>query len=107
MEDLILRLWVEEDHIKGDKNEAPIMEAQANMVEGKTSTQKFHKFKGKKRAAHPHAPKDKDFKMIKGSCWVCGKLGHKAADCRFKKDQNVGSSMQKKEPISWKLMMIT
>ena len=97
MEDMILRLWVEEDHRKGNKNEAPIMEAKANMVEGKTSTLEFQKFKGKKRVAHPHAPKGKDFKNIKGSCWVCGKLGHKAMDCRFKKDQNAGSSMQKKE----------
>ena len=56
MEDLILRLWVEEDHRKGDKNEAPIIEAKANMVEGKTSTHKFQKFKGKKRVAHPVTP---------------------------------------------------
>ena len=97
MEDLILRLRVEEDHRKGDNNEAPITEAKAKMVEGKTSTQKFQKFQGKKRAAHPHAPKGKDFKKIKGSCWVCGTLGHKAMDCCFKKDQNAGSSIQKKE----------
>ena len=96
MEDLILRLRVEEDHRKGDKNEAPIIEAKANMAEGKTSIQKFQKSKGKKRAAYPHAPKGKDFKKIKGSCSVYGKLGHKAMDCRFKKDQNAGSSMQKK-----------
>ena len=93
MEDLILRLRVEEDHRKGDKNEAPIREAKANMVEGKTSTQKFQKFKGKKRATYPHAPKGKDLKKIKGTCWVCGKSGHKAMDCRFKKDQNADSSM--------------
>ena len=70
------------------------MEAKANMIEGKTSTHKFQKFKGKTMVAHPHAPKGKDFKKIKGSCWVCGKLGHKAMDCHFKNDQSAGSSMQ-------------
>ncbi|CAL2273203.1 unnamed protein product [Prunus armeniaca] len=33
MEDLILRLRVEEDHRKGDKGEVPIIEAEANVLE--------------------------------------------------------------------------
>lgn len=34
MEDLILRLHVEEDHKKGDKNEVSAFEAKTNFVEG-------------------------------------------------------------------------
>ncbi|CAL2253197.1 unnamed protein product [Prunus armeniaca] len=89
MEDLILRLRVEEDHRKGDKGEVPVMEAKANVVE--TSKPKFQNNKGKKVAKNygkTHAPKGKDFKKIKGACWVCGKPGHKAQDCRHRRDQN-------------------
>ncbi|CAL8121383.1 unnamed protein product [Prunus armeniaca] len=89
MEDLILRLRVEEDHKKGDKGEVSVMEAKANVVE--TSKPKFQKNKGKKVAknnANTHAPKGKDFKKIKGTCWVCGKTGHKAQDCCHRRDQN-------------------
>ncbi|CAL2246291.1 unnamed protein product [Prunus armeniaca] len=89
MEDMILRLRVEEDHRKGDKGEVPVMEAKANVVE--TSKPKFQNNKGKKVAKNygkTHAPKGKDFKKIKGACWVCGKPGHKAQDCRHRRDQN-------------------
>ncbi|XP_034229386.1 uncharacterized protein LOC117638363 [Prunus dulcis] len=34
------------------------------------------------------APKAKNFKMIKGSYWVCGKLGHKAQECHHRRDHN-------------------
>ena len=45
MEDLILRLWVEEDHRRGDSAEG----VKANVIEGVTTTKpKFQKFKGKK-----------------------------------------------------------
>ena len=87
-EDLILRLRVEEDHRRGDSAEG----VKANVIEGVTTTKpKFQKFKGKKitnKFNKPFAPKGKDFKKIKGSCWVCGKLGHKAQDCRHRKDGN-------------------
>ena len=39
-------------------------------------------------------PKGKDFKKIKGSCWVCGKAGHKAQECRHRKDQTVTRTNQ-------------
>ncbi|XP_016651037.1 PREDICTED: uncharacterized protein LOC107881548 [Prunus mume] len=74
MEDLILRLRVEEDHRKGDKGEVPVMEAKANVVE--TSKPKFQNNKGKKVAKNygkTHAPKGKDFKKIKGAIrHICG-----------------------------------
>ena len=93
MEDLILRLRVEEDHRKGDRVEG----ARANVVEGVPAPKpKLQKFKAKKTTKFnkPFAPKGKDFKKIKGSCWVCGKPGHKAQDCRYRKDQNVARTNQ-------------
>ncbi|XP_021802755.1 uncharacterized protein LOC110746825 [Prunus avium] len=92
MEDLILRLQVEEDHRKGDKNDVSALEANANIVEGKTFKPKDQSKKntGKNfnKQAAALAPKAKDFKKIKGSCWVCGKPGHKAQECRHRRDHN-------------------
>ena len=89
MEDLILRLRVEEDHRKGGSVDG----ARANVIESEPSTkQKFQKFKGKKMSKLK--PKGKDFKRIKGSCWVCGKAGHKAQECRHRKDQTVTRTNQ-------------
>ncbi|KAK9125656.1 hypothetical protein Scep_014502 [Stephania cephalantha] len=96
IKDLIMRLRVEEDHRKGDKKE--MANVNANMVVGQSSKSKFQKFQNKnfkknlKRTAKPLAPKGKDYKKIKGSCWVCGKQGHGAQDCRHKKDQNFDNS---------------
>ena len=89
MEDLILRLRVEEDHRKGDSVDG----ARANVIESEPSTkQKFQKFKGKKMSKLK--PKGKDFKKIKGNCWVCGKAGHKAQECHHRKDQTVTRTNQ-------------
>ena len=89
MEDLILRLRVEEDHRKGDSVDG----ARANVIESEPSTkQKFQKFKGKKMSKLK--PKGKDFKKIKGNCWVCGKAGHKAQECRHRKDQTATRTNQ-------------
>ena len=50
IEDLILRLRVEEDHHKGDKSDAPSMETKANMIEGSSFKSKFQKNKDKKKS---------------------------------------------------------
>ncbi|KAM1493880.1 hypothetical protein ACFX10_025604 [Malus domestica] len=97
LEDLILRLRVEEDHRKGDKADASSMEAKANFVEASNPRPKhFQKNKEKnakkKNNSTIHAPKAKDFKKIKGACWVCGKPGHRAQDCRFRKDMKSTNS---------------
>ena len=90
MEDLIPRLRVEEDHRKRDSVDG----ARANVIESEPSTkQKFHKFKGKK-ITKLNKPNGKDFKKIKGSCWVYGKPEHKAQECRRLKDQNVTGTNQ-------------
>ncbi|KAK9147563.1 hypothetical protein Scep_006320 [Stephania cephalantha] len=96
IEDLILRLRVEEDHRKGDKKE--MADANANMVVGQSSKSKSQKLLKKnfkkdfKRTTKPLAPKGKAYKKIKGSCWVCQKQGHRAQDCRHKKDQDSDNS---------------
>ena len=80
MEDLVLKLRVQEDHLKSEKqNNGSDFEAKANIVEGESSKPKFNnqKFKGNKFAVKL-APKTQNFKKIKGSCWVCGKPEHKA-----------------------------
>ena len=97
MEDLILRLRVEEDHRKGDKTEVSALTAKANVVEGEASKTKFQKHKGKKFTNNIHAPKGKPFKKVKGNCWVCGKPGHRAHECRHRKDQPAGNSNHKNQ----------
>ncbi|KAB2634313.1 DNA polymerase zeta catalytic subunit-like [Pyrus ussuriensis x Pyrus communis] len=77
MDQLILKLRVEEDHRKNEKYDVLSLEAKANVVEGAMT-----------------AVKGKTFKKIKRGCWVCGKTGHWAKDYRHKKDQNFGSSNQ-------------
>ncbi|CAL2228229.1 unnamed protein product [Prunus armeniaca] len=87
MEDLIVRLRIEEDNrISENKNVVTNMEAKANIVEGTSAKPKFNPKKNKKNFV-PGA-KGKDFKKIKGACWVCGKTCHKAQDCRHRRDQN-------------------
>ncbi|KAL5769220.1 hypothetical protein ACOSP7_015780 [Xanthoceras sorbifolium] len=42
----------------------------------------------------------KNFKKIKGSCWVCGKVEHKAQECRHKKNFNSAQSSNKNQANS-------
>ncbi|KAM1699174.1 hypothetical protein ACFX2K_030553 [Malus domestica] len=79
LKDLIVRLRIEEDNRKNEKGRVSSMEAKVNVVEGNSSKQrlKFQKTKKKEKNFVPSV-KGKDFKKIKGSCWVCGKLGHRA-----------------------------
>ncbi|XP_070682532.1 uncharacterized protein [Malus domestica] len=92
LEDLIVRLRIEEDNRKNEKGLVSSMEAKANVVEGSSSKQrpKFQKTKKKESHFIPGA-KDKDFKKIKGSSWVCGKQGHRAQECRHRMDQGPGN----------------
>ena len=92
MEDLIMRLRVEEDHRKADRSGGfATIEANANYVEGGNSKAKPKKNKAsktKKFVQSALAPKGKNLKKIKGACYVCGKSGHKAHDCYHRKDGN-------------------
>ncbi|KAB2625695.1 hypothetical protein D8674_017355 [Pyrus ussuriensis x Pyrus communis] len=76
MDQLILKLRVEEDHRKNEKYDVSSLEAKANVVEGGDSHKARHhqKNKGKDVAKKAMtAVKGKTFKKIKGGCWVCGK----------------------------------
>ncbi|KAM2422377.1 hypothetical protein ACFXTH_028601 [Malus domestica] len=92
LEDLIVRLKIEEDNRKNEKGLVSSMEAKANVVEGSSSKQmpKFQKTKKKESHFIPGA-KGKDFKKIKGSCWVCGKQCHRAQECHHRRDQGPGN----------------
>ncbi|XP_057793010.1 uncharacterized protein LOC131009612 [Salvia miltiorrhiza] len=83
LEDLIVRLRIEEDNrISENKTNKTSIEAKANLAE--SSNKKKRKFKGK----HPDS---KGQKRIKGDCFNCGKPGHMAKDCRKpKKDKHNG-----------------
>ncbi|XP_070675674.1 uncharacterized protein [Malus domestica] len=92
MEDLILRLRVEEDHRKADRSGGfATIEANANYVEGGNSKAKPKKNKAPKTKQFVQsalAPKGKNLKKIKGACYMCGKSGHKAQDCYHRTDGN-------------------
>lgn len=90
LEQLILKLRVEEENRKNEKSEFSSMEARANVVEGNSS-----KFKGSKKNKNVKntfiSPKGSNFKKKpQGACWVCGKPGHRAKDCRHKKEGTTG-----------------
>ncbi|CAN6724489.1 unnamed protein product [Malus baccata var. baccata] len=97
MDQLILKLRVEEDHRKNEKCDVSSLEAKANVMEGGDSHKARHNQKNKGKDVVKKAlmaVKGKTFKKIKEGCWVFGKTGHRAKDCRHKKDQNSENSNQ-------------
>ncbi|CAN6715569.1 unnamed protein product [Malus baccata var. baccata] len=92
MEDLTLRLRVEEDHRKVDRSRRfAAIKANANYVEGGNSKAQPKKNKAPKTKQFVQsalAPKGKNLKKMKGACYVCGKSSHKAQDCYHYKDEN-------------------
>ncbi|XXG54031.1 hypothetical protein AAC387_Pa03g2009 [Persea americana] len=82
LEDLIVRLMIEEDNRASEKKAGKTFtEAKANVVEQGHNS--------KKRKNPPSGPKQgpNDNKKFKGKCYVCDKPGHRAKDCRKRKDQ--------------------
>ncbi|KAB2614628.1 hypothetical protein D8674_021216 [Pyrus ussuriensis x Pyrus communis] len=81
MEDLIMRLGVEENHRKANRSGGfAAIEAIANYVEKET-------LRPSRRRIRLPKP-SKNLKKSKGACYVCGKSGHKAQDCYHHKDGN-------------------
>ena len=93
LEELIVRLRIEEDNRNSEKKVGKqFMQSKANVVEH------VHKPNNKKRKHASDGPsqssKNGDNKRFKGKCYNCNKVGHRAVDCRIKrKDQ--GSSSKK------------
>ncbi|XP_070682418.1 uncharacterized protein [Malus domestica] len=97
MDQLILKLRMEEDHHRNENYDVLSLEAKANVVEGGDSHKERHNLKNKGKAVAKKVltfVKAKTFKKIKEGCWVCGKTRHRAKDCRHKKDQNSENSNQ-------------
>ena len=91
LEDLIVRLRIEEDNRAFEKNAGKgFMESKANVVEqGQTSHDH------KKRKHNGNGPKQGPTKKFQGKCYVCSKKGHRAKDCRSRKEQG---NPKKKRP---------
>ncbi|KAJ9556888.1 LOW QUALITY PROTEIN: hypothetical protein OSB04_011502 [Centaurea solstitialis] len=87
-EQLVLKLRVEEDNRQNERTDAPSLEPNANMVE--EALQGKRKQSMTKRPFHSGKRSDvksqEKFKKVM-HCWVCGKPGHRAKDCRHKRDQ--------------------
>ena len=91
LEDLIVRLRIEEDNSAFEKKAGKaIMESKANVVEqGQTS------HNNKKRKHNGNGPKQGPTKKFQGKCYVCNKQGHRAKDCHSRKEQG---NPKKKRP---------
>ncbi|XP_070050118.1 uncharacterized protein [Nicotiana tomentosiformis] len=87
LEDLVIRLKIEEDNKTAEKNScgnSTIMGA--NIIEETAP-------KSKKRKRSFGQTKEQNKNKFKGSCYNCGKTGHKAHDCRLpKKDKKKGQA---------------
>ncbi|KAM7484120.1 hypothetical protein LguiA_000129 [Lonicera macranthoides] len=88
IEDLVLRLRIEEDNKGSEKRGADTTSfaAKANVVEHGQSSRKnnYNNNKGKGKVL---GPKGGIFKKPKfqGKCFNCDKMGHKSSDCRLPK----------------------
>ncbi|GJX33215.1 retrovirus-related pol polyprotein from transposon TNT 1-94 [Tanacetum coccineum] len=102
-EQLVLKIRVEEDNRMIEKADANSIEPNANLVgESSSKSKSNHKNKGKNGGGSGQKySKDgkKDYTQQKNNnfkkvyhCWVCGKPGHKAKDCRHKKEHGGGNS---------------
>ncbi|CAH9071850.1 unnamed protein product, partial [Cuscuta epithymum] len=82
LEELIVRLRIEEDNRKSEHkaDKSSSMDAKANMVEA--GSKKGKKRKNNDEGTSGAKPSSKKFK---GKCYNCGKPGHRAKDCRAPK----------------------
>ena len=82
LEDLIVRLKIEEDNRHAEKRSLRQSSiSAANIVESVPNAKKRKKNYGPKN----HNNSNKKFK---GSCYNCGKSGHRSSDCRAPKNKN-------------------
>ncbi|RVW83338.1 Retrovirus-related Pol polyprotein from transposon TNT 1-94 [Vitis vinifera] len=82
LEELIVRLRIEEDNRKSEKKRNNSMEAKANVIEQGPKTNKKRKHGDQNQNQGSNAAK-----KFKGKCYNCGKTGHKSNDCRKPKKE--------------------
>ncbi|XP_048442449.1 uncharacterized protein LOC125478346 [Pyrus x bretschneideri] len=82
LEDLIVRLRIEEDNrYSKKKSNSQFMQAKAHIVEGGSKNNKKRKHSGESSSQG-------NFKKFKGKRFVCNKIGHRASKCRNRKGQD-------------------
>ncbi|XP_022155402.1 uncharacterized protein LOC111022547 [Momordica charantia] len=84
IENLTVKIRIEEDNRKGDKEPRKV-EANAHIAEASRRHPKKNQFKTKNVNLGPRNNANKRIRAIR---WVCGKSDHIAANCRHKKGQN-------------------
>ncbi|CAL8993884.1 unnamed protein product, partial [Prunus brigantina] len=77
LEDLIVRLQIEENNSRANKRSGSIMEPKANIVEKGSRNNKKRKH-SREGSSQGNSRKSKEFK---GKCFNCNKKGHRAMDC--------------------------
>ena len=81
LEDLIVRLRIEEDNRLNDRKGGYHMESKANVVEHSHKSGNQNK---KRKLSGPGQSSGRQFnpKKFDGNCYICGKPGHRANDCK-------------------------
>ena len=96
MEDLIVRLRIEEDNRKSEKRSSKnSYEAKANVIEDSKEAFTSKGLK-RKKTSQGYKGKAQDGKNMrfKGTCYICNKEGHKANECRSHLKKNKKSHPQ-------------
>ena len=82
LEDLIVRLRIEEDNCASEKKAGKgIMEFKVNVVEQRQTSHNIKKMKH-----NGNGPKQGPTKKFQGKFYVCNKQGHRAKDCHSRKE---------------------
>ena len=89
LEDLIVRLRIEEDNISSERAVGNhYMESKANIVEHNKNKRKYSGESSKQGTSGGN------FTKFNGKCYVCGKMGHHAKDCHKRRDQGTKKGSQ-------------
>ena len=88
VEELIVRLRIEEDNMHSEKRVLSQSEIKANVVEHGQSSNFTKKKKDNQRVQFRTKRGISKKQKFQGKCFNCDKMGHKAADCRLPKKNN-------------------
>ena len=95
LEDLILRLRIEEDNRRAEKKYGnQSIDMKANVVEHDQKSKK-RKYVGQSSKNSNQRPNKRSFRKFVGNCYKCGMRNHKASDCRSKVDIRMDDQNEK------------